>query len=87
MYLDNMIIYGGKDDENNKLSDIWIFNFGNYIWTEIQLSPLNYVNPLPRSGHSVSLYKDYMIVFGGIYEVTKELDDLIVFDIKKKKWV
>jgi hypothetical protein len=28
-----------------------------------------------------------MVVFGGIYEVTKELDDLIVFDIKNKRWI
>lgn len=27
-----------------------------------------------------------MVVFGGIHEVTKELDDLIVFDLKSKRW-
>jgi Galactose oxidase, central domain len=26
-------------------------------------------------------------VFGGIYEITKELNDLHMFDLKKKKWV
>jgi hypothetical protein len=28
-----------------------------------------------------------MIVFGGILEVTKELDDLMLFDIKNRKWI
>ena len=27
-----------------------------------------------------------MIVFGGIMEVTQELDDLCVLDLKKKQW-
>lgn len=27
-----------------------------------------------------------MIIFGGIYEVTKELDDMMIFDIKQRKW-
>ena len=28
-----------------------------------------------------------MVVFGGIYEVTKELNDMIIYNIKTKKWV
>lgn len=27
-----MIIFGGKDDDNNKLSDTWIFNFSTREW-------------------------------------------------------
>lgn len=82
-----MYIFGGKDEENNKLNDIWSFSFGNYLWQEIKPSSLNEFIPLPRSGHSACLYKDCMIIFGGIHEVTKELDDVDVFDIKKRKWV
>lgn len=28
-----------------------------------------------------------MIIYGGIYEVTKELNDMFVFDLRKEKWV
>lgn len=28
-----------------------------------------------------------MLVFGGIFEITKELNDLHVFDFKKNKWI
>lgn len=28
-----------------------------------------------------------MVVFGGIHEITKELNDLVVFDLKTHKWV
>ena len=30
---------------------------------------------------------DYMLVYGGIFFVTKELNDLHVFDMRKEKWV
>lgn len=36
----------------------------------------------PRNGHSAIIFKEkFMIVFGGIYEVTKELDDVSVLDL------
>jgi len=28
-----------------------------------------------------------MLVFGGIYEVTKELDDMFLFDFRNKRWI
>jgi hypothetical protein len=28
-----------------------------------------------------------MIVFGGILDVTKELDDMMIFDLEHKTWV
>jgi hypothetical protein len=40
-----------------------------------------------RSGHSACAYNDYMILFGGIHEVTKELDDMIAFSFKKNHWI
>ena len=42
---------------------------------------------MPRSGHSACIYKDFLIVFGGIHEVTKELDDMVVYDFKNRRWI
>ena len=28
-----------------------------------------------------------MVIFGGIYEITKELNDLYMFDFAKRKWI
>jgi hypothetical protein len=33
MYGDSMIVFGGKDEENNKLNDLWEFNMSTYQWT------------------------------------------------------
>ena len=44
-----MFVFGGKDDDNNKLNDTWKFNFNTCIWTQIvgDEEP-----PIPRSGHA-----------------------------------
>lgn len=28
-----------------------------------------------------------MIIYGGIYEITKELNDMHIFDLRKEQWV
>jgi hypothetical protein len=28
-----------------------------------------------------------MIIYGGIYEVTKELNDMHIFDLKNEQWI
>lgn len=81
---DHMYIYGGKDDENQKLSDTWKFNLTTNEWHQIQVTG---EEPLPRSGHASQIYNDFMIIYGGIYEVTKELNDMHVFDLKNERWL
>jgi hypothetical protein len=78
-----MILFGGRDEDNEKLNDIWSFNFESMQWT--QLIPLN-APPTPRCGHSASLHNDCMLIFGGIYDVTKELNDLQSYCFATKKW-
>ena len=83
--IDNqMIIFGGKDDENEKLNDTWVFDLNSQQWENC-----NPEEPLPinRSGHSATVYQNLMIIFGGIHEVTRELDDCWIFDPKNKSWV
>ena len=38
---------------------------------------------MPRSGHSANLHNGKMYIFGGIFEVTKELSELLVYDFDK----
>ena len=42
---------------------------------------------MQRSGHSACIYKDMMVVFGGIHEITKELDDMVMYDFRNKRWI
>lgn len=80
----HIVIFGGTCNNNNKLNDVWHFNSSS--WEE--LIPVNPEDiPMGRSGHQSVLYRNrYLVVFGGMQEVTNELNDLHFFDIINKKW-
>jgi N-acetylneuraminic acid mutarotase len=80
-----MYVFGGKDDDNNKLNDLWKLDLPTNAWTEIK--PVDGFKPLERSGHSCDIYEGYMVVFGGIYEITKELNDFYLYDLTKNRWI
>ena len=80
----NMYIFGGKDNESEKLDDLWVYNIADSKWT--QLNPEGDI-PYPRSGHSCDIYDDWLVLFGGIWDVTKELNDLWFYSISKNVWL
>lgn len=67
-----MYIFGGKDTENNKLNDMWQLDLASKAWKKIEQKG---DIPIERSGCSLITYKDYLVLFGGIFELTKELGD------------
>lgn len=78
VHRDAMYVFGGKDDENEKLKDLWRLDLTDFSWTKLSY-PEQAVPP--RSGHSCCVYGDHLIIFGGIQEITKELDDCLVYQI------
>ena len=74
-------IYGGQDDDNNKLNDVWELDLASGNWTQLELGPSSY-QPIGRSGHSASIHNNYMYIFGGIYELAKEINEMMRFDFK-----
>ena len=78
-----MYIFGGKDEDNEKLRDFWAFDMKTRLWEQLDCEEQSVIS---RSGHSACVYKDHMIIFAGIHEVTKELDDLAAYSFKNKKW-
>ena len=81
-----MYVLGGKGEENTKFNDFWKFDLERKVWEEIRVDDELTV-PVARSGHSAVVYIDYIIMFGGIFEITRELNDVHVFDIKRNHWV
>ena len=79
-----MYIFGGKDSDSLKLNDLWVFDFQSSTWT--QILPTHRKWPEQRSGHSACIYEHNMFIFGGIFEVTKELNDVQAFSLKTKEW-
>lgn len=62
---------------------MWQFDETTNEWTELE----QYGDaPNARSGHSLHVYGDYLILFGGILEITKEQDMIYMFHIPSKNW-
>ena len=80
-----MYVFGGKDNENDKLNDLWRLNLTTHEWEEV--TNIGGMCPQPRSGHSAVLYKSFMLIFGGIFEITKELNDTHLYDFKNNRWI
>ena len=78
-----LTIFGGKDEEGNRLNDLWQYDFDSREWKSIDrynYSGFEEFNIMSRSGHTAFIYKNRMAVYGGIHEITKELDDLCLLD-------
>ena len=80
----NLVIFGGNNDYYEKLCDLWTFNTETCTWEEIEAGE---GGPGGRSGACAGNYKDkYLLVFGGIYEITNELNDVFLYNFEDKKW-
>lgn len=82
---DNFFVFGGSDEDNDKLSDMNIYSLSSNTWQEVKPTEADY-NPVGRSGAAGCLYNNQVYIFGGILEVTKELNDMITFDVTTKKF-
>jgi len=78
-------VFGGQDDDNNKLSDLWCCDMGTKTWSQVEIKEGDHC-PCARSGHTAVMWNDKMYIFGGIFELTKELGDLNSFDFKTKQF-
>lgn len=90
-------IFGGSGDNNVKYNDLWEFNAATSQWTALcKGTPFSHDSPsgaeaedqpIHKSGHQITLFKNkHILVFGGIHEVTYEMNDLKIFDVVKKTW-
>ena len=80
VYGNFLCVFGGPDEDNQKLNDLWTWDSTNRKWTEIKGTKGTF--PHPRCGHSASIDNDMMLIFGGLFEVTHETNDICGFDFK-----
>jgi hypothetical protein len=80
---DFLFIFGGISDESEKLNDFWNFDLKLKFWTRIHGKG---EEPTGRSGHSCVVYKDLLIIFGGMKDITKETNDMYSYNIKENVW-
>ncbi len=78
-------VFGGQDDDNNKLADLWCYDCAKCAWSQVSCKEGEYW-PCARSGHSAVVWNGKMYIFGGIFELTKELNDLCCLDLATCKF-
>ena len=65
-YMGKLIIFGGRDSNENPLNDIWILDLdkeGKWSWSKAFVK--NSEEIVPRYNHSMIFYKDLIIIIGG----------------------
>lgn len=85
VYNGKCYIFGGQDDDNNKLNDLWELSLDTGMYRSMSV-PEGSVDPVARSGHSANIYNGQMYIFGGILELTKELNEMLIYDFKTGKF-
>ena len=79
----NMVVFGGNG-MSGKLNDLWNFNFNDKRWSKIVYKGKI---PSPRDGHMTSvIHKKYMVVYGGLNNEDKVIQDVHLFDLENRKW-
>ena len=64
---------------------MWTFDLSTQAWSQAEVGQDEF-RPVARSGHSTVVYGSKLYIFGGILELTKELNDLVVFDFSTGKF-
>lgn len=76
-------VFGGRNDYNEMLDDTWEFDTASKKWTKIESDN----HPIGRSCHTLTVDNtNRMILFGGIVDITKEINELHQFNFAKRDW-
>lgn len=79
-----MLIFGGSGSEN-KLNDLWCFNFTDKRWTKVNSQG---DIPCPRDGHLAGLiHHKYMMIYGGLDSSDKVIPSVHLLDLDTLIWV
>ena len=77
VYENSLYLFGGHDASNEKLDDFWKYDLKENKWTLLTTTG---TKPIGRNGHTTVIINNKLVLFGGIIEVTKESDEIFVYD-------
>ncbi|CUM51689.1 unnamed protein product [Debaryomyces fabryi] len=84
-----LFLFGGQL-ENDVFNDLYFFELNTFKSPKARwelIEPLNNFKPPPLTNHSLSVYKNKIYVFGGVYNNEKISNDLWCFDALISKWI
>lgn len=74
-------IFGGTNGVKT-LNDQWKFDLTTKKWIKIESKD----TPEPRRGHSMIKFDNFIFMFGGIQDITKEKNDVYIYQPVKSCW-
>lgn len=83
-----LYLFGGQL-ENDVFNDVYYFELNTFKSPKARwelVEPLNNFKPPPLTNHSMSVYKNKLFIFGGVYNNEKVSNDLWSFDAVVNKW-
>lgn len=83
-----LYLFGGQL-ENDVFNDLHYFELNTFKTPKARwelVEPMNNFTPPPLTNHSMSIYKNKLYVFGGVYNNEKVSNDLWCFDIVSSRW-
>eukprot|EP01080_Neovahlkampfia_damariscottae_P011220 gene11220-4042_t len=83
-YKNTMIIYGGEQSSKKVFSDCFIFNFSTLSWSPLIINETIGKTFPRRSSHSVCIYGDQMMIFGG-KDSSNLQNDTYLLNLDRKK--
>jgi hypothetical protein len=64
------------------LDDTWEFDLEEHKWVKLDCPN----TPVGRSSHTLTVDNTRLILFGGIVDITKEINEIHQFDFATKQW-
>ena len=86
---ESLFVFGGEfstTDTFYHYKDMWRFDCSSLDWESI---PLVGDVPSQRSGHRMALWSHYLVLFGGFYDVSREMkyyNDTYLFCLRERRW-
>jgi hypothetical protein len=79
---DKVLLFGGEDDNNNKLNDTWVYDLSASKWTK--LNPINSLNNRTVCAMASIYGHDKVLLFGGY--ANNWVFDTWIFDLSDNNW-
>lgn len=84
IYKSSIYFFGGYTKKDGEyFNDLHTFDIESSQWEEVKCSSPE--QPLQRTDHTLSIYKDSLYVFGG-YDGKTRFNDLCIFNIPSRTW-
>jgi len=79
-----MILFGGSTGGSSQLSDTWLYDYGENIWSEITTQPRPPVRANSAMAYSSS--SNSVVLFGGSHLNQETYDDTWILDVEAGTW-